>query len=259
MPNSLWVILWKAVSWSSLTTNRKWVTWHCTFCETQFYPIVSFDQQLVSDISHFVKGHRMTCFLVINSKWVTLDICERQSRHIFSYDQQSVSDIALLWKAVSPHLSLWPTACEWHCTFCERQSHHIFSYDQQHVSNIMQDVSLYLISSLNFVLCLEDTRTASLQSRYLCSSFISVTHNFLCCFKKHTDCQIFVCKLFPFIYHLSTYIVKQLLSLPSYPFGSINHLQHQLQKPWINTSKKAMFRTSRLALHLALWTVIIKI
>ena len=80
--------------------------WHCTFCERHSHHIFSYDQQQVSDITHFVKSSLITSFTMINSLWVTLHI---------------------VWKAVSLYLLLWPTASEWHCTFCERQSHHINS------------------------------------------------------------------------------------------------------------------------------------
>ncbi len=102
--------------------------WHCTFFERQSHHIFSYDQQLVRDITHFLKGSLI---------------------HIFSYDQQGVSDIEDLWKAVSSHLFLWPTVCEWHCTFCNRQSHHIFSYDQQLVSDIAHFATGSLIPMTN--------------------------------------------------------------------------------------------------------------
>ena len=114
MINSMWVtlnILWKAVSLHLFL----WPTgseWHCTFCEGWSHCIFSYDQQVVSDIEHFVKGS-LTSFPMANSLWVTLHI---------------------LWKAVSLHLFLWPTGSKWYCTFCERQSHCIFPYDQQGVS-----------------------------------------------------------------------------------------------------------------------------
>ena len=96
-------------------TNRKCVTF--TFCERQSHHIISYDQQLVSDIVHLVKVSLITSFPMTNSKWVTLHV---------------------LWNTVSSYIFLWPTVCEWHCTFCEGQSHHIFLYDQQEVSDIAQ-------------------------------------------------------------------------------------------------------------------------
>ena len=52
---------------------------------------------------------------------------------------------------------------------------------------------------------------------------------------------------------------KQSLSLPRYLFGSISHLFHQSWMPWINTSKKTMFRSWRLTLLLTLCTLVKKI
>ena len=95
-------ILQKAVS--SHPTGSEW---HCTFCKRLSDHIFSYDQQYVSDISHFMKGSLITSFPA-NRKWVRLHI---------------------LWKAVWSHLFLWPTACEWYCTFCKRQCHdssHLF-------------------------------------------------------------------------------------------------------------------------------------
>ena len=99
---------------------------HCTFCERWSDHVFSYDQQLVSDIAHFVKGSLITFFPMTNRKWVTLHI--------------------LVWS----HLLQWPTACEWHCTFCERQSDHAFtfSYDQQQVSDIAHVVRGSLITSV---------------------------------------------------------------------------------------------------------------
>ena len=120
--------------------------------------MLSYDQQLVSDIAHFVKGTLITSFPMINRGWVTLHIlwkaflihlflwptasewhytfCERQSHHTFPYDQQEVSNNSVMLKAVSSHLFLWLTGSEWHFTFYEKQSHHMFSYDWQWVSDM---------------------------------------------------------------------------------------------------------------------------
>ena len=127
MANRQWVtlhILWKAV----ISHLFLWPTgseWHWTFCEMQSHHIFSYKQQHVSDIARFVKHSLITCFAMINSKWVTLHI---------------------LWKQLVSHLFLWPTVCEWHCTFCERESHHIFSCDPQHVSDIGHFVKGSLIT-----------------------------------------------------------------------------------------------------------------
>ena len=128
MTNSKWVtlhILWKKV-WSHLFLWPTGSEWRCTLCERQSDHIFSYDQQVVSDIAHFVKGSLITSFPMTNSLWVTLH---------------------MLWKAVWSHLFLWPTGCEWHCTFCERRSDHIFSYDQQPVSDIAHFVKGSLITS----------------------------------------------------------------------------------------------------------------
>ena len=129
MTNSQWVklhILWKAAS-SYLFLWPTAGEWHCTFCARQSHHIISYDQQRVSDIAHFVKGSLITSFPMTNRMWVTLHI---------------------LWKVVSSHYFLWPTGSEWHCTFCERQSHHIISYDQQVVSAIEHLLTDCLITFL---------------------------------------------------------------------------------------------------------------
>ena len=139
MINREWVtlhILWKAVS-SHLLPWSTGCEWHCTFCERQSHHIFSYDQQLVSDIAHFVKGSFITSFPMTNSLWVILHIFVKGS-FITSFPITNSKWVMLhiLWKAVSSHLFLWPTASEWHCPFCGRQSHHIFCYNQQSVSDI---------------------------------------------------------------------------------------------------------------------------
>jgi len=124
MTNSEWVmlhILWKSVS-SHLFLWPTASQWHCKFCERQPHHILSYDQQAVSDIAHYVNNSLITSLPMTNSLWVTLHI---------------------LWKVVLSHIFLWPTASEWHYMFCERQlqSHHIFSYDsQQQVSDVAHSV-----------------------------------------------------------------------------------------------------------------------
>ena len=86
----------------------------------------SHNQQVVSDIEHFVKASLITCFPMTNRLWVTLHI---------------------LWKPVSTHVFLWPTESKWYCTFCERHSHYMFSYDQQVVSDIAYFVQGSIITS----------------------------------------------------------------------------------------------------------------
>ena len=97
-------ILWKTVS-SHLSQLLTGCELHYTFCERQSCHIFSHDQQLVSDIAHFVKSSLITYFPLTISKWVTLH---------------------MPWKAFSSHFLLWSTASEWHYRFCEGQSHHIF-------------------------------------------------------------------------------------------------------------------------------------
>ncbi len=125
-------------------------------------------------------------------------------------------------------------------------------------SDVTLDISLYLITSMNFSPCLE-TCKATFMSRYFCSFFFWVVHNWWH-YNKPSDCQALVGKLFLFIYCIFAQSSKLLLLLPSYPFGSINHFCNQSQKPWINSSKKAMFRSWRLMSLLTLWcTPVIKI
>ena len=88
--------------------------------------------------------------------------------------------------------------------------------------------------------------------------FYCIVHNWCHC-NKPTDCQFLVCKSFIFIYCIYAQTFKQFLSLPVYPFGSINHFCHQSQKPWTNTSKKAIFRSWRPILLLTLCSLVIKI
>ena len=102
-----WIFLWKAVS-SHLFLWPIVCEWHCILCERQFHHILSYDQQQVSNIVHFMRDSLITSFPMTNSLWVTLHI---------------------LWMAVSSRLitnSGWAISC----TFYERQSHHIFFYDQ---------------------------------------------------------------------------------------------------------------------------------
>ena len=139
-----------------LMTNRMWVTWHIlwktisshhfllptacewdgTFCERQSHHIISYDQQEVSEIAHFVKGSLIT---PINSLWVRLHIllktilshlflwptvcewdctcCEDSLITSFPMTNRKLVKLHILWMASSSHLFLWPTACEWDCTF----------------------------------------------------------------------------------------------------------------------------------------------
>ena len=136
-------ILWKAVSWPCFL----WPTeseCHCILCKRQSHHIfcmtyslwvpfnilwkavwshLSYDQQKVSDIAHFVNSTLITSFAITDSLWVTLHI---------------------VWKAVWSHLFLWPTASEWHCTCCEKQSYHIYPYDQKEVSGIAHFVKSHI-------------------------------------------------------------------------------------------------------------------
>ena len=110
---------------------------------------LSYYQQGVSGIVHFMKGSLITSFPITNSQWVVFHILWKGSL-IFSYDQQAVSDIAYFVKGSLMTLItsslLWPIACEWHCTFW-RQSHHIFSCDQQGVSDTAHFVKGSFITS----------------------------------------------------------------------------------------------------------------
>ena len=100
-------------------------------------------------------------------------------------------------------------------------------------------------------------------AKELCSQGIFVlpfwvVHNWCHC-NKPSDCRVLVCKLLLFICWIYAYTFKQLLSLPSYPFGSINRFCSQSQRPWINTSKKAMLGSWRLILLLTFCTLVFKI
>ena len=136
MTNSLWVILhilWKAVS----SHFFLWPTaseWNGTFYERLPHHNVSYDQQDVSDIAHFVKGSLITSFPMTNSQWVSLHILWKSSHHTFSYDQQRVSDKLHICESQSYHI--FPmTNRKWVILhICARQSHQAFSYDQQLVS-----------------------------------------------------------------------------------------------------------------------------
>ena len=146
----------------------KWL--HCTFCERQSHQVISYGQQVVSDVAHFMwkavssylfiwptacEWHctfheRLPCLFI----WPTAcewhcTFCERQSHHILSYDKQGVSDIVHFVKGslITSLQFPWPTGSEWHCTFCEKKSHHIVSYHQQGVSNIAHFVKGSLITS----------------------------------------------------------------------------------------------------------------
>ncbi len=170
MTNRMWAILqllWKPVSWFNNTFSSDqqavsdiafcvswhvflWPTgseWHCTFCEREFDHIVSYDQQAVSGIVHFVKGSLITSVPITNSLWVILHIYEGSLITSFHLTNREWAILHILWQAVSSHLFLWPTACVWYCTFCDRQSHHHFSYDQQPVSDIAHFVTGSLIIS----------------------------------------------------------------------------------------------------------------
>ena len=192
MANSLWVrlhILWKSVSLHLFIWPIECL-WHCTFYEWHSHDMVPSDQQVVSEIAHFVKDSLITTFLMTIRMWVTMHILWRavQFYHIFLYEQQGVSEIAHFMKINSWHLFLWPTGSESDCTFCGSlvtsfpminslwARLHIFwkavsshlSYNQQLVSHTW-DVLLYLIQvgSLNFSPCLEKTSKGTLQSRFL--------------------------------------------------------------------------------------------
>ena len=132
--NRMWVTLhtlWKLV----LSHPFLWPTvceWNCSFCVCQSHHIVPYDQQLVSDIRHFVKVTLVISFPMTNSLWVTLHILWKAVITSFLLATRECVTLHILWKAIITSF-LWPIVCEWYCTFCERQSH---SYDQQPVSDI---------------------------------------------------------------------------------------------------------------------------
>ena len=130
----------------SLITLFLWPTgceWHCKFCEWQSHCIVSYYQQFVSDIAHFVNGTLITSFPITNREWVTLHIVWKAvsshfflnslwvTWHIFLKDDLMVScpmtnrkwvTLHILQNIVSSCPLIWPTGSESHCTFCERWS-----------------------------------------------------------------------------------------------------------------------------------------
>ncbi len=108
MMNSMWVtlhILWKVVSWCSFL----WLTvceWHCTLCERQSHFC---DQQLVSDVAHFVEGqsHHMT-----NREWVTSSHLLKDSLIIpFPMTNSLWVTLHILWMVIHSltNCSLWVT------------------------------------------------------------------------------------------------------------------------------------------------------
>ena len=146
--------LWKAVSWhiflwpteSECHCTFLWMTvspnvspwptgskWHCTFCEGQSHHVFSYDQQIVSDVAHFVEGSLITCFLITIRQWVTFSHFVKGSLishdiH-FSHGQQpqAVSVIAHFVKGslmISFSYGQQPVSFIAHC--CEWQSHDIF-------------------------------------------------------------------------------------------------------------------------------------
>ena len=166
MTNRGWVtlhILWKAVPSHLFLWQTAWSEWHvifwmtvspllflwptgsechAIFCEGQLHHIFSYDQQMASDMAHFVKASLITSFPMTNSVWVTLHVLwGAVSSHFFLWptasewhshfvkgsfitpfpltNRQWVT-LHIVWKAVSSHLSPWPTASKWHCAFSER-------------------------------------------------------------------------------------------------------------------------------------------
>ena len=124
--------------------------------DSKSHHIHSYDQQGVSNISHFMKGSLIISFpMTLNSEWVTLHIlsshlllcpiasechgtfCERLSHYIFSHDQQFVSDTATHFENESLiHFWYDQQRVSNIAHLCEIQSHRIFFYDQQRVSDI---------------------------------------------------------------------------------------------------------------------------
>jgi len=185
--DSEWVtlhILWMAVS-SHLFPLPTAGECHSTFCERQshdshrilsyhqqpvsviahfvngsfitYFPI---HQQLVSGIAHFVKGSLITSFPITNRLWVTLHILWKAP--VSFYHQQDVSDIEHLWKVVSSHLFL-------------------HTYHQQRVSEIAHFVKSNLITFFS----LTNSKWVTLQffspafSAYL-NSWLSDTYTYHC-------------------------------------------------------------------------------
>ena len=89
------VHLVKAVSSHFFPLIKQYVS-HITHLVKGTHHIISYDQKLVSDIEHFIKGRAVSSHLFlwpIGSEW-HYTLCEWQSCDTFFYYQQPVSDIA---------------------------------------------------------------------------------------------------------------------------------------------------------------------
>ena len=168
MPSRLWVtlhILWtqKPLSSHFFMTNSWWVTFH--FLWRVVSSDLSYDEQLVSNIAHFVKGitpfpydpqqvseitHFVKCSLITFFLWLTacewhFTFCAIFKSHSFPWPPGSEWDCTFCERWTTWHVFLW-LDCEQHCTFCERQPHQMFSYDKQDVSDIQHIVRDNLIT-----------------------------------------------------------------------------------------------------------------
>ena len=252
MTNSKWVtlqILWKAVS-SHLFLCPTASEWHCRFCERQSHHISSYVQQHVSDIPHSVKGSFITYFPLINSLWVALQICWPA---FLVYLNSCTCDIHFI-----PYWNVNMLPYPFHVFLS--WSLLPFTISLSFISRWVVMVHVYSPSHTQLAWTIHNIwrNTKPICSQGIFVLSFLVVHNWSYC-NKPTSFQILVCKLLLFIYSIYAYTFKQLSSLLSYPFGSINHLCHQSQRPWINTSKKAMLWSWRQTLLLAFCALVIKI
>ena len=115
-----------------LITSFLWPTGserHCILCGGRWPHIFSYDQQFVSDITHFVK-YSLHCIFSNDQQEVSnIAHLVKVSQITFFCDQQEVSKIVHFVEGHLITLVLWPTAGGWHCTLW-KAVWSIFSYDQ---------------------------------------------------------------------------------------------------------------------------------
>ena len=103
-------ILWKAVS-SHLFPWPTGSKWHCPF-KRQSHQIFSYDQQLVSDISHILWKATLSHLILTNSEWATLHILWKSVSSCL-FPSPTGSEWHTLWRAVSLYLFPWSTGSEY--------------------------------------------------------------------------------------------------------------------------------------------------
>ena len=233
MTNSLWVslhILWKTVS-SHLSLWPIEGEWLCTFCEGQSHHIFSYDQQLVSDIAHSVKGSLtgITSFHLTNSLWVVSQIFLLT---FSAYLNSWMFGISFHPIKTYQNVSMLPYLFHFFLKFYNHSSHlyHFPWFPGECWCFMGYSLAYTYVTRMNFSPCLGSLSKVTLRSRYFILSFW-VAHNWCHCNGKPTDCCILVCELLLFIYFIYSQTFKQLLSFSSYPFGLISHFCHQSRRP----------------------------